>query len=106
MQNMVARTIERLISERLEAYPAVALVGPRQCGKTTLARAMEGAYFDLEQEPERLRLDLEWDDLVAGEDLVILDEAQSWPPVFARLRGAIDDAWAVFSSWAPCRPPS
>ena len=42
---MVGRTIERLLSERLQAYPAVALVGPRQCGKTTLARAMEGAYF-------------------------------------------------------------
>ena len=52
---------------------------------------MEGAYFDLEQEPERLRLDLEWDSLVAGEDLVILDEAQAWPEVFVRLRGAIDD---------------
>jgi predicted AAA+ superfamily ATPase len=91
MQNMVARTIQRLLSERLEAYPAVALVGPRQCGKTTLAKAMEGTYFDLEQEPERLRLDLEWDSLLAGEELVILDEAQCWPPVFARLRGAIDD---------------
>ena len=54
MQNIVERTIERLLSERLEVYPAVALVGPRQSGKTTLARAMEGAYFDLEQEPERL----------------------------------------------------
>jgi len=72
------------------AYPAVALIGPRQCGKTTLAQTLGGTYFDLEQEPERLRLDLEWDGLVAGKDLVILDEAQSWPEVFIRLRGAID----------------
>jgi len=68
----------------------VVLVGPRQSGKTTLARAMGGIYFDLEQESERLRLDLEWDACVTGKDLVILDEAQSWPEVFARLRGAID----------------
>lgn len=33
-------------------YPAVALVGPRQSGKTTLARSFEGDYFDLEQRYE------------------------------------------------------
>jgi predicted AAA+ superfamily ATPase len=55
-----------------------------------LGRSLRGAYFDLEQESERLRLDLEWDGRVAADDLVILDEAQSWPDVFPRLRGAID----------------
>lgn len=84
------RAAQRLIRERLKANPAVALVGPRQCGKTTLARILGGTYFDLEQASERLRLDLEWDRLLTGRDLVILDEAQSWPEVFARLRGAID----------------
>jgi predicted AAA+ superfamily ATPase len=39
----------------------VALVGPRQCGKTTLAHSIGGVYYDLEQQSERLRLDLEWD---------------------------------------------
>lgn len=68
----------------------MALVGPRQCGKTTLARSLSGRYFDLEQEAERLRLDLAWQELVEGEALVILDEAQAWPEVFPRLRGAID----------------
>jgi uncharacterized protein len=87
---MLNRQTKQLIIERLSAYPAVGLVGPRQCGKTTLARSIGGAYFDLEQEGERLRLDLEWDGLVAGKRLVILDEAQSWPEVFPRLRGAID----------------
>ena len=88
---MIQRHVRRQLMVRLAAYPAVALIGPRQCGKTTLARSMAGVYFDLEQEPERLRLDLEWDGLVAGKALVILDEAQSWPEIFARLRGAIDD---------------
>lgn len=87
---MLRRAVQGLVRERLRRYPAVAVVGPRQCGKTTLARAMTGAYFDLEQEPERLRLDLEWEGLAAGKGLVILDEAQSWPAVFPRLRGAID----------------
>jgi predicted AAA+ superfamily ATPase len=68
----------------------VALVGPRQCGKTTLAQSLEGVYFDLEQESDRLRLDIEWEELTAGKKLLILDEAQSFPGVFERLRGAID----------------
>ena len=87
---MIPRAVQELVMERLKAYPAVSLVGPRQCGKTTLARAIGGTYFDLEQNPDRLRLDLEWETLAAAKKLVVLDEAQSWPEVFSRLRGAID----------------
>jgi len=87
---MIKRRIQQQVLKSLATYPAVALVGPRQCGKTTLAQAVGGVYFDLEQEADRLRLDLEWENLIAGKKRVILDEAQSWPPVFARLRGAID----------------
>lgn len=47
-------------------------------------------YFDLEQDADRLRLDLEWSRVVTERRVVILDEAQTWPSVFARLRGAID----------------
>jgi predicted AAA+ superfamily ATPase len=87
---MIPRFIEALVKARLHDYPAVALVGPRQAGKTTLARSISPMYFDLEQPPERVRLDLQWDGLVAKQQLVVLDEAQSWPEVFPRLRGAID----------------
>lgn len=74
----------------LKAYPAVALSGPRQAGKTTLARALSPFYYDLEQEADRLRLDLEWDRVEASREPVVLDEAQAHPAVFSRLRGAID----------------
>lgn len=87
---MIRRQVHRQVLQRLAAAPAVALIGPRQCGKTTLAHSMRGVYFDLEQQAERLRLDLEWDRRVAARDLLILDEAQAWPEVFPRLRGAID----------------
>lgn len=87
---MIPRRVRSLIQDRLASSPAVGLIGPRQCGKTTLSRSFAGEYFDLEQEPERLRLDLEWESLAAGRELVILDEAQSWPDVFPRLRGVID----------------
>jgi uncharacterized protein len=89
---MLARAAAPLVRARLREFPAVALVGPRQCGKTTLAKALSRRYFDLEQASERVRLDLEWDDLVAQKGLVVLDEAQAWPEVFPRLRGAIDAA--------------
>ena len=72
---MLKRAILSLITRRLRDYPAVALVGPRQSGKTTLARQLGKRYFDLEQEPDRLRLDVEWDGVVAEQGLLVLDEA-------------------------------
>lgn len=85
------RLVTALLRARLADAPAVAMVGPRQCGKTTLAKMLEaGDYFDLEQEGDRLRLDIEWPRLQSQDRLIILDEAQAWPSVFTRLRGAID----------------
>jgi predicted AAA+ superfamily ATPase len=88
---MIARRLGSLLAARLRDYPAAALVGPRQCGKTTLAKSLRGTYFDLEKEPDRLRLDVEWDKVAAGRSLVILDEAQEMPAIFPRLRAAIDE---------------
>lgn len=79
-----------LLERRLLAYPAVALVGPRQCGKTTLARSLGARYYDMELESDRLRLDLEWVEMTGGDDLVVIDEAQAAPEIFPRLRSAID----------------
>ncbi len=87
---MLPRKITPILRARLADYPAVALVGPRQCGKTTLARSIGGLYFDLEQASDRLRIDLDWEEASGGNDLVILDEAQAWPEIFQRLRGEID----------------
>ena len=87
---MIARAVLGLVRQRLRQFPAVALLGPRQCGKTTLARSLGGTYHDLEQPGDRVRLDLGWDALADGNDLVVLDEAQAWPDIFPRLRAAID----------------
>lgn len=87
---MIRRRILPVLRRRLAESPAVALVGPRQCGKTTLARSLGGRYLDLEQGPDRLRLDVEWEDLERARSLLVLDEAQAWPEVFPRLRSAID----------------
>lgn len=77
--------------ESLQAYPAVALVGPRQSGKTTLAKALGAEYFDLEQPEQRLRLDIQWNNILSQSALIILDEAQNAPEFFPKLRAAIDE---------------
>jgi predicted AAA+ superfamily ATPase len=90
MQEMIDRFYQGLVAEKLEKYPAVSLLGPRQCGKTTLAKNFGGRYFDMESQGAALRLDSEWDRLMRGEELVIIDEAQCAPEIFPRLRSAID----------------
>jgi len=42
---MITRSLQNLIRQRLEDYPATALVGPRQCGKTTLTNHVLGVPF-------------------------------------------------------------
>jgi len=87
---MISRKHTRQVRDKLKRYPAVGILGPRQCGKTTLARLFGGVYFDLETEGSEARLDAEWDSLTAGRKLIVLDEAQCAPKVFSRLRGTID----------------
>lgn len=87
---MRTRLVRRLLRRRLASSPAVAIVGPRQCGKTTLAATLDGRRFDLEQPADRVALEVAWDEVAAARRLVVLDEAQAWPDVFPRLRAAID----------------
>ncbi len=89
---MIPRQLTEILEKRLSSYPAVALVGPRQSGKTTLAKSIPATYFDLELDPDRLRLDLQWNDCVLSRSLTILDEVQTFPEIFPRLRAAIDDS--------------
>jgi uncharacterized protein len=84
------RKIASRIRASLKDWPAVVVVGPRQCGKTTLARALAFPYFDLEQNEDRVRLDAHFPEVMSGRRIVVFDEAQSWPELFPRLRGAID----------------
>ena len=90
MQFMIKRDFTKLVSIRLEKYPAVGLVGPRQCGKTTLAKSLKGLYFDLEIESDRVKLDAQWPEIIDSDKLIILDEAQMMPEIFPRIRSAID----------------
>lgn len=87
---MIKRKLQKLISYRLNDFPAIALLGPRQVGKTTLAKNLSRQYFVLELEAEKLRLDIQWNELVLGKEIIVLDEAQNFPEIFPRVRSAID----------------
>ena len=93
---MFQRKLLELIESRLQDYPAVALLGPRQVGKTTLARTVltrhPGAVmFDLERESDRAALSRPELFFAAHRDrLLILDEVQLMPGLFEALRPEID----------------
>lgn len=87
-----------LLEARLRQFPAVALVGSRQVGKTSLAKSVlaarepRGVYLDLELETSRAKLaDPEGYLRPLADRLVVLDEVQRVPEIFATLRGLIDE---------------
>ena len=94
---MIPRILALTLRERLAESPAVALLGPRQSGKTTLAlevgRERDALYLDLESEADRARL-AEPELYLSGlaDRLVILDEVHRAPGLFPVLRGLIDRA--------------
>jgi predicted AAA+ superfamily ATPase len=84
----------------LKRSPSVALLGARQCGKTTLAREIlkekGGTFFDLESPADQLRLQNPEQTLESLEGLVILDEIQAKPDLFPVLRALLDKKRASF----------
>jgi hypothetical protein len=92
---MIERRVATEVAGLLDQAPAVAILGPRQSGKTTLALAIaEGRpsiYLDLESAADRARLaepELYFAD--HSEELVVLDEIHRAPGIFEALRGVID----------------
>lgn len=92
---MIIRQLSAELARALDEAPAVALLGPRQAGKTTLAlevaKTRPAIYLDLESESDRAKLAEPEQYLSQHEDkLVILDEVQRTPQLFRNLRGLID----------------
>jgi len=93
--NMIEReTHQILISTALERNPVVLLSGPRQCGKTTLARTYVDAnslnYFDLEDPTSAARLEEPVTALAQLRGVVVIDEIQRRPDLFPVLRVLAD----------------
>jgi len=92
---MLSRELQTSVVDALDHTAAVALLGPRQVGKTTLAlriaQLRKAIYLDLESERDRARLaqpELYFED--HRDKLVILDEIHRVPGLFPVLRGQID----------------
>lgn len=88
------------IKRKFEIFPAVALLGPRQVGKTTLAKQFADTqkvfpyktnYFDLEDPTALLRLENPKLTLTALDGLIVIDEIQLRPNLFPILRYLIDE---------------
>jgi len=92
---MIRRRLHPALATALAESPAVALLGPRQAGKTTLAlevaKSRPSIYLDLESEADRAKL-AEPELYLAqhADKLVILDEIQRTPQLLQSLRGLID----------------
>lgn len=93
---MIERQLFPAIGTALSDYPAVALLGARQVGKTTLARQIgdvrSAVYLDIERPSDRQKLtDPEAYLSLHSQRLVILDEVQHMPELFPVLRSLIDE---------------
>ena len=93
---MIPRRLNARLHDHLRQFPAVALLGPRQVGKTTLARSIASerpsTYLDLENPADLEKLSDARGYLAAQRGkLVIIDEIQRVPELFQVLRGLIDE---------------
>jgi len=83
------------VQKSLVAAPVVAVVGPRQCGKTTLARSIvnprSANYFDLESPRSAARLTEPLTALEALQGTIVIDEVQRRPDLFPVLRVLADE---------------
>lgn len=92
---MIQRSLEKKVRTALTRSPSVVLLGPRQVGKTTLAHSIAenrpSVYLDLEDplDLEKVK-DISAFHAANQGQLIILDEVQRLPEVFAPLRGIID----------------
>lgn len=95
MRHVDRPSLKARLGDSLRHFRITALLGPRQCGKTTLARELEVPrenYFDLEDPLDEARLQNPRDVLGALEGLVVIDEVQRMPDLFPVLRVLADRA--------------
>ncbi|MEX0965631.1 MAG: ATP-binding protein [Bacteroidia bacterium] len=95
---MIERARTKKLARYAKTFPAIAIIGPRQCGKTTLAKAFvksmerEYVYVDVEKASDRDKLENPELFFADHRDkTVVIDEVQLMPALFSALRSAIDE---------------
>ncbi len=95
--HLIRRSISQIIEKRLGNYPVVAILGPRQCGKSTsakeyLKKISHSVYLDLEKKSDIAQLSDVWAFFNANRDkLICLDEIQLLPEIFSQIRSFVDE---------------
>lgn len=96
MRNLIRRKTEHFVKENLSVFPAVVILGPRQCGKSTLVKMMSDylpdfLYLDLQNRDDIAKLSEPGLFFQANQQKTIcLDEIQLIPDMFSILRSEID----------------
>jgi predicted AAA+ superfamily ATPase len=96
MHNFIKRRIEDFVLQNLRVFPAVALLGPRQCGKSTLAKMLSEKipsflYLDLQNPADLYKLNDPILFFEANREAIFcIDEIQLMPELFSVLRSIID----------------
>ncbi len=91
---MIYRKLTATLQRLAKTFPVIAITGPRQSGKTTLAKAVfaDKPYITLEDPAERaFALEDAKGFLLRFRDGAIFDEAQRWPDLFSYLQGMVDE---------------
>ena len=96
MHNFIERDLVNHLKKYLDIFPAVAILGPRQCGKSTLIKSLDKnfdniIYLDLQRESDLNQLlDPELFFESNSDKIICLDEIQLVPKLFSVLRSVID----------------
>lgn len=96
MQDYINRRLEKRILQYMNVFPVTAIIGPRQCGKSSTIKYMAGkfpdfVYLDLENYEERKKLDdPELFFRNHPTETICIDEIQNRPELFSPLRSIID----------------
>lgn len=96
MQVYISRIAFDQVEKFMKIFPVVSILGPRQCGKTTLAEQIgekidHFVYIDLENPADRMRIsDLSLFFSLNSDSTICIDEAQIMPEIFPELRSIVD----------------
>lgn len=96
MHHFIQRKIEDTVKKYLKIFPVVAVLGPRQCGKSTLVKSLathwgDSVYLDLQNDKDLGKLDQPTYFFESNQDKIIcLDEIQLVPQLFSVLRSVVD----------------
>ncbi len=97
IQTYIQRRLATELRDSLNTFPITALLGPRQCGKSTLAKHIirdyeNTTYLDLERPSDQRKIeDAEFFFHTQKDKLVCIDEVQMGPQLFPILRVAVDE---------------